>query len=143
VVKPAIPDTGDESFPQGDRNADVLKAKGYLGAIVDQLHEGLVAPAGAGLKLMITWSVAVNTDVASALIRLAENGEDAEGGGVFGGCDIIVMATHGYGGFQRWVMGSITERVLHATRLPLLIVRPLNIMDKSNVGWERLAMTAM
>ena len=36
----------------------------------------------------------------------------------------IAMATHGRSGVQRWVMGSMTERVLGATRLPLLIVRP-------------------
>src|SRR3981081_820745 len=41
-------------------------------------------------------------------------------------CDLIVMATHGRGGLQRWVMGSVTERVLGATKLPLLIIRPKN-----------------
>jgi nucleotide-binding universal stress UspA family protein len=121
----------------------VLKAKGYLSATVDQLREGLIPPTEVDLKLTITWSLAVDIDVASALIRLAENGEDAEGRGVFGGCDIIVMATHGYGGFQRWAIGSITERVLHATRLPLFIVRPLNIIDKSSVAWEKLALSAL
>jgi universal stress protein family protein len=39
------------------------------------------------------------------------------------------MATHGYSGLQRWALGSITERVLHATRLPLLVVRPQDKMD--------------
>lgn len=143
VVKPALPDTEDESFPQGDGKTGLQKAKEYLSAIADQVREDLVAPAGADLKLRITWSVAVDTDVAPALIRLAENGEDAEGSGVFGGCDIIVMATHGYSGYQHWAMGSITERVLLTTKLPLFIVRPPNITDKSNVGWESLAMTAM
>ena len=58
------------------------------------------------------------------IIGVAENGEDAEGAGVFGGCDIIALATHGREGLQHWVMGSITERVLNGTRLPLLVVRP-------------------
>jgi hypothetical protein len=34
------------------------------------------------------------------------------------------MATHGRTGFQHWVLGSVTERVLGTTRLPILIVRP-------------------
>ena len=55
---------------------------------------------------------------------MAENGEDAEGAGAFGRCDIIAIATDGRGGLQRWVLGSITERVLGATKLPILIVRP-------------------
>ena len=38
--------------------------------------------------------------------------------------DLIVMTSEGKTGMKRWVLGSITERVLDATRLPLLIVRP-------------------
>jgi len=81
--------------------------------------------------------------VAEAIVRVAENGEDAEGAGVFGGCDIIAMATHGLSGIRRWEMGSITERVLHATRLPLLIVRPPDMMDKSNVTWDTATLSAI
>ncbi len=37
--------------------------------------------------------------------------------------DLIVMATHGYGGLQRWALGSTADKVLHATELPLALVR--------------------
>lgn len=106
------------------------KAKEYLSATEGHLQAGSVAPSVAAHKIGITWSVAVDTDVAEALIRVAENGEDAEGAGVFGGCDLIAMATHGRGGLQRWAMGSVTERVLSATKLPLLIVRPVGQYEK-------------
>jgi nucleotide-binding universal stress UspA family protein len=36
---------------------------------------------------------------------------------------LIAMSTHGYSGITRWVMGSVTDKVLHATTNPLLIVR--------------------
>jgi nucleotide-binding universal stress UspA family protein len=36
--------------------------------------------------------------------------------------DLIVMATHGYGGMQRWAMGSTADKVLHATTTPLALV---------------------
>ena len=36
---------------------------------------------------------------------------------------LIAMSTHGYSGVTRWVMGSVTDKVLHATANPLLIVR--------------------
>ncbi len=36
---------------------------------------------------------------------------------------LVTMSTHGYSGITRWVMGSITDKVLHATTNPLLIVR--------------------
>ena len=37
--------------------------------------------------------------------------------------DLIVMATHGYSGIKRWALGSVADKVLHATRTPLLLVR--------------------
>jgi nucleotide-binding universal stress UspA family protein len=137
VVKPTS--AGREAKGPEHRESDeqvLHKAKQYLRTTVEHLQEGLTAPAVAGLNLTITWSVAVDTDVADALVRLAESGEDAEGAGAFGGCQVIAMATHGYSGVQRWAIGSITERVLSATRLPLLIVRPAEALDKGHVRWD-------
>jgi nucleotide-binding universal stress UspA family protein len=37
--------------------------------------------------------------------------------------DQVVMATHGYSGIKRWTHGSVAERVLQTTRVPLLLVR--------------------
>jgi nucleotide-binding universal stress UspA family protein len=37
--------------------------------------------------------------------------------------DMIVMATHGWGGLRRWALGSVADKVLHATTTPLLLVR--------------------
>jgi nucleotide-binding universal stress UspA family protein len=39
------------------------------------------------------------------------------------GVDLIVMASHGYGGLRRWALGSVTDKVLHGTTTPLLVVR--------------------
>jgi nucleotide-binding universal stress UspA family protein len=94
-------------------------AKAYLKDTAERLQAGEVAK----LNLAIGWSIASDKDVADALIRAAENGEIAEGSQEFAGCDLLAMATHGRGGMQRWVMGSVTERVLGTTKLPLLIVR--------------------
>jgi nucleotide-binding universal stress UspA family protein len=47
-----------------------------------------------------------------------------------GKSQVIAMATHGYSALQRWLMGSTTQRVLHATTLPLLIVRPPDMSGK-------------
>jgi nucleotide-binding universal stress UspA family protein len=100
----------------------VQKIKHSLHKTVENVRDGFEAPAVAPLGLQITSSVALDSDVAQAIIRVAENGEDAEGAGIFGGCDVIAMATHGRTGLNHLTMGSITERVLHATQLPLLIV---------------------
>jgi nucleotide-binding universal stress UspA family protein len=37
--------------------------------------------------------------------------------------DLIVMATHGFGGVRRWAVGSVADKVLHASATPLLLVR--------------------
>ncbi len=53
---------------------------------------------------------------------------------------MIAIATHGRSGLQLWTMGSITERVLHTIRLPLLIVRPIETTDnKPEAPREKLS----
>ena len=37
--------------------------------------------------------------------------------------DLIVMATHGRSGVQRWVYGSVADKVLRGANLPTLLVR--------------------
>jgi nucleotide-binding universal stress UspA family protein len=37
---------------------------------------------------------------------------------------LIIMATHGRSGISRWVMGSVAERVIRWSCVPVLIVRP-------------------
>jgi nucleotide-binding universal stress UspA family protein len=38
--------------------------------------------------------------------------------------DLVIMATHGRSGVSRWVMGSVAERVIRWSCVPVLIVRP-------------------
>jgi hypothetical protein len=55
---------------------------------------------------------------------------------VFGGCDLIAISTHGWEGLQHWAMGSVTERVLHATKRPILIVRPVAVVEKQETSFN-------
>jgi nucleotide-binding universal stress UspA family protein len=89
-------------------------AKTYLISVVDQLQAGIAAK----LNLSLSASVVSDVDVAGAIIKA---GEDVEEGGWY---EFIALSTHGRSGLERWKMGSITEQVLHRTRLPLLIMRP-------------------
>lgn len=41
-----------------------------------------------------------------------------------GQADLVVMATHGYGGLKRWAFGSVTQRVVFNSKVPVLVVRP-------------------
>jgi nucleotide-binding universal stress UspA family protein len=37
--------------------------------------------------------------------------------------DLILMATHGRSGVGRWIRGSMADRILRASRAPVLMVR--------------------
>ncbi|MGH3649207.1 MAG: universal stress protein [Acidimicrobiia bacterium] len=57
-------------------------------------------------------SVITGDDAALALIVHAE-GE---------GIRMIVMATHGRSGFEKWRLGSVTERVVRHSEVPVLVI---------------------
>jgi nucleotide-binding universal stress UspA family protein len=117
VVK--LPTPGKkQGLESGAREQALYEAKSYLREITERLLEGPVAK----LDLTLSWSVAMGEDIAQTLIRVAEHGEDVRGVRVLGGYDMLAMVTHGRSGLPRWVLGSVTEQMLTATRLPLFIV---------------------
>ena len=88
-------------------------SQGYLAAVAERLTHGDVP------GLTITTSIAVNVDVAEALVQVAQ--QQLLAGGRF---DLVAMATHGRSGLQRLLMGSMTDHVMSATKLPMLVVHP-------------------
>ena len=94
-------------------------AKTYITAVTEQLQRKL-----KDLNLAITWSLLRDKDVAGTIVDTAEHGGIKTATEHIRGCDLIAMSTHGRGGLERLMMGSVTERVLHSTKLPMLIVRP-------------------
>jgi nucleotide-binding universal stress UspA family protein len=38
--------------------------------------------------------------------------------------DMIAMSTHGYSGVQRWLMGSVADRIVHYAHIPVMLIRP-------------------
>lgn len=95
------------------------EAMDYIVAFSHQLQNELPEHA----NFTISSAVAVESDVASAIVRSAEEG-GTPGEAGYQGYTLIAMATHGRNGLPRWVIGSITERVLHGTTLPVFVVRP-------------------
>ncbi|MGM0452494.1 MAG: universal stress protein [Thermodesulfobacteriota bacterium] len=41
--------------------------------------------------------------------------------------DLIIMATHGYSGIKRWIMGSVAEKLFRSARMPVFMVRAAEI----------------
>ncbi|HEY7420096.1 MAG TPA: universal stress protein [Ktedonobacteraceae bacterium] len=121
IVAPLLQLIWDREDVSGHVHKEHMEAaRLYLDEVEQRLREGDLAQ----LNLAVSSSVVGENDVADVLIRVAEQGEYVKDLKDFRGCDMIAMATHGRSGLTRWTMGSITERVLGATRLPLLVVRP-------------------
>jgi len=99
-----------------DAMAEELKkeAQEYLTSLAKRLQDGIAKD----LNLSITTSVVSAVDIAEAIIHEAEKTQET------GGYALIAMSTHGRGGLERWTAGSVTERTLHHTKLPLFIIRP-------------------
>lgn len=97
-----------------DQMREVAKhqAHAYLAVMAERLTRAIS-------ELVVTTSVTVNIDVAEALVQVVE--QQLCDGGHF---DLVAMATRGRRGIDRLLMGSVTEQVMNATRLPMLVVRP-------------------
>jgi nucleotide-binding universal stress UspA family protein len=108
-----LPVTGGKfpiNFYAAIRKEAWQEAETYLREVTDRFHESL-----ADVKVTITSSIVISHDIARTIIEEAEHEGDY---------DLIAMTTHGRSGFPRLMMGSVTEHILGATKLPLLIVRP-------------------
>jgi nucleotide-binding universal stress UspA family protein len=113
VVKAVVPSL-EEGIDEELNETKLQQANVYLADT-----EGRLLATMKELRLTITWSATLEPDVAATLVDMAEHGKHDTGGD-----DLIAISTHGRNGLSRWVMGSVTDRVLNVTRLPMLIVRP-------------------
>lgn len=132
VVSPPIHRLEDDDTTYNERYAEALGQMGsYLQTTARELYSGQRVPEIARYQVGITWSVALDSDIAGAIVNTAEMGEDYEGAGTFGGCDIIVMTTHGWDSFYLRSLGSITEQVLHRTHKPVIVTHPTVSIEKT------------
>lgn len=96
---------------------ELNEARSYLRTIAEATARRLDPELG----VQITWSVTEDEDVVDAIIDVVDGAGGADTSQVH---DVIALATHGREGFQRWMVGSVTDRVLDGTKLPLLIAHP-------------------
>ena len=41
------------------------------------------------------------------------------------GVDLIIMSSHGRSGISRWFLGSVTDKIVHHSSIPVLVISPL------------------
>ncbi|WP_247728577.1 universal stress protein [Halovivax limisalsi] len=78
-------------------------------AAVDRVVE-LVEESGADVEVE---TVVLEGSPARAIVEHARSSN----------CDLIVMGTHGRGGINRLLLGSVAERVVRASPIPVMTVR--------------------
>jgi nucleotide-binding universal stress UspA family protein len=87
------------------RNELFLSARKYLADVESRL-------ASEGIK--------VKTEVIEANMPAHAITDYAQKNGV----NVIVVATHGYTGFKKMMLGSVASGVLHLSHVPVLLIRP-------------------
>ena len=95
---PISPEVMQEKETAGEKIA-----RDYLDQVVSRL----------GYDSAELYSEVLIGNVADSLADYAENNE----------FDLILIATHGRSGVNRWVRGSIADKVLRSSNIPVLMVR--------------------
>lgn len=116
------------------RTAMLMKgAQGYLTRVAKQVEQTRGATVQLSSEVVVTAIESGNTavDVAETILRVAQHGEETDGGNS-AGYDVISMASHGFTGLTHWMLGSVTERVLQGAKVPVLVVRPRQISEEAS-----------
>jgi nucleotide-binding universal stress UspA family protein len=50
--------------------------------------------------------------------------------------DLIVMSTHGRSGMERWLLGSVAEKVVRGAKVPVMMIRPTADQGESSLATE-------
>jgi nucleotide-binding universal stress UspA family protein len=92
-------------LPAGQLAKRQERAEAYLAKVAERL-------VGQGIDAR--WKIETHFAPARAILRTAE--ED--------NVDLVAIATHGYTGVKRAILGSVTDKVLRGAQWPLLLKRP-------------------
>ncbi len=97
-----------------------------LANVVDELEAVAGGLRGKGITVSVRSSIG---SPAEEVLRVAEEE----------GCGIIAMSTHGRNAITRGILGSVTDRVVHASTLPVLTVTPERAKEYLNLEGASLS----
>jgi nucleotide-binding universal stress UspA family protein len=109
VFNPAYAPIGGIGLPQD--GGTVFASPGASSRLRIQLDAAFAAPVAAGVKV-------------ETVIEEGSPAEQILQGTDRHRADLIVMGTHGVSGFERLLLGSVTEKVVRKARCPVLTVPP-------------------
>ena len=88
-------------------------AVGGLSAMMNEQGETALDRAAERVGERLTERVLIEGTPSEEIIDYAEEAD----------CDLVVMGTHGRGGIDRLLLGSVAERVVRTSPVPVLTVR--------------------
>ena len=94
-------------------------AVGGLSAMMNEQGETALDRAAERVGDRLTERVLVEGTPSEEIIDYAEEAD----------CDLVVMGTHGRGGIDRLLLGSVAERVVRTSPVPVLTVRVGRTLD--------------
>jgi nucleotide-binding universal stress UspA family protein len=94
-----------EGWPEGGHDDDNRSAEAYLDSIRERLATAIERPIEARV---------VNAPPAQAILDAADDTD----------ADLIAMTMHRRTGLKDWLLGGTATKVVHASRRPVLVVRP-------------------
>ena len=113
-VLPLDPPTPWDVPPYADFGLAVMPETDY--------HERLEQEVGRRLAALAAESVPAGVERVLT-VRRGEPAKEIVAVAAELGCDLIVMATHGWTGWRHLVFGSVAERILRESDRPVLVIR--------------------
>ena len=107
-------------------------SKAYIEHTAEKIRKQLQEIAqksrlSAGKVTIPIKSETIAGDVASSILKYAEVNK----------IDLIIMSKYGQSGIGHWLMGSIAHKVFSVSRIPVLIINPVNRDKIVQSGWPR------
>jgi nucleotide-binding universal stress UspA family protein len=143
-------EASERALPHAQSLADAFGARVHLLQVISLSHEHEAAHGGGGdSPLVAEYSLDLARQITAGRQTRAEKYLEAtaarlEGNGIQvetsvrqgsaleniatfvaeHGIDLIVMSTHGRGGLQRFLVGSVTDRLIRSSHVPVLAIPP-------------------
>jgi nucleotide-binding universal stress UspA family protein len=100
-----LTESGTAQIPYNEKDMQQIKqkAKKYLDTVAESMRA-----KGINARTIVTAGHA-----AEEIVKVAHEVD----------ANIIAMSTHGLSGLKRWALGSIADKVLHISDIPVFIIR--------------------
>jgi nucleotide-binding universal stress UspA family protein len=91
-------------YPEAELELVKTEAKEYLDRVYRRLKGG---------KGVLQLELKVSDDVAGEIIKFADKAK----------ASLIAISAHGHSGIEKWVFGSVANKIVQASKIPVLVVR--------------------